>query len=120
MLRIGLTEGKSAAIVKRLRECMMRRTGTILTLTLLAAALCADRSVAAVADSRPQVVETARLVVRRLTTGLQPRTAIVPQRCPLVASGIALPAPTIRVMDAVIPPGAVCLPGQLPIPPPVV
>jgi hypothetical protein len=49
----------------------MRRIRTILTMTLVATALCADRAATAAPQLRPQVADVARQVVQRLTVSFQ-------------------------------------------------
>jgi hypothetical protein len=97
----------------------MRTSRTILTLTVVAAVLCADRVATAAAEVRPQVVETARLVGRRLTAGIRHRataTRLDRRVTGAVAMAASVPA---RKGDLVFVFGQACSLAQLPIPPPV-
>jgi len=61
----------------------MRRARTILTITLLATALCADRAATAAPLLRPQVADVARQVVRRLSVSFRrtmPAMCLQPSR----------------------------------------
>jgi hypothetical protein len=97
----------------------MRTSRTILTLTVVAAVLCADRVVTAAAEARPQVVETARLVAQRLTAGIRHRATAARLDRRLV--GAVSPVTSVSrpwggAMSVARP---FCSPAQFPIPPPI-
>ncbi len=97
----------------------MRRPRTILTLTLVAAVLCADRVVTAAAEAPPQVVETARLVGRRLTAGMR-RGAVAVRLERGGAVGVVAAMRPTAPGEVLAPSGGIQLPGQLPMPPPAI
>jgi hypothetical protein len=98
----------------------MRTSRAILTLTIVAAVLCADRVATAAADARPQVVETARLVAQRLTAGIRRHATVARLDRPLAANVLIDSPKAARIIQASTPPGPTFSLVQLPLPPPAV
>lgn len=96
---------------------MMRASRGILTLAVVAAVLCADRTLTLAAEVRPQMMETARQVVRHLGERYRHRTPAARCMGPSRILSPRHPTPA-RAEAANLPSNPIGSLAQLPMPPP--
>lgn len=98
----------------------MRKTRVILTVALVATALCADRAAAATPVLRPQLTEAARSFADRLSSNLRRVIATVrltPQR---QSTGVVIASVPRRSVVAPVVHASQLSPFQFRLPPPVI
>lgn len=113
---VGLDQATSAPDIE---ISLMRRSRHLLAVTLVAAALCADRAVAAL-PSRPQGGQIAARLIQRLSDGF--RRAVTTPRIQQVRIGARVQASAIqgRQGDENAPARIAMSPFQFRLPPPAI